>query len=196
MKIKEKLKSLQVGDILTPVALIVIGLLFAIFPDRSATVVCYCVGAVLCVLGVIGFADYFTKGRRTGSRDLALAVFYISTALILFIKPALIAEIITVVFGIALIVNGALKIQLFFDLGKFHAKNRWFVLVLALISFVLGALMAFDPFSSKAALMIFAGVSLIVDGVLDLFSVLLVPEKREVDESKVIDLDDDDISGV
>lgn len=196
MKFKEKLKSLKAGELITPIALIVIGLLFAVFPDRSATVVCYCVGAVLCVLGVIGFVDYFTIGRHAVSRDLAMPIIYIATALILFIKPALIAEIITVIFGIALIVNGALKTELFVNLNKFHAKNRWFVLVIAIISFVLGAIMAFDPFSSKTALMIFAGVSLIVDGALDLLSALFVPEKREVDESKVIDLDDDDISGV
>lgn len=196
MKFKEKLKSLKAGELITPIALIVIGLLFAVFPDRSATVVCYCVGAVLCVLGVIGFVDYFTGGRRAVSRDLAMPIIYLATALILFIKPALIAEIITVIFGIALIVNGALKTELFVNLNRFHAKNRWFVLVIAVVSFVLGAIMAFDPFSSKTALMIFAGVSLIVDGALDLISVLFVPEKREVDESKVIDLDDDDISGV
>lgn len=191
MNLKERIKNVKLNKLISAAAILIIGLMFVIFPEHSATIVCYMVGAVLCVVAVMDILVYFAAGgRRAGSNDLVMGICFLAGALVLFIKPVTIAEIITVILGIALIAGGAMKLQLFLSLTKIGGKSRWTVLGFAVLSLVLGAVMAFDPFSSHTYLMIYAGISLIVYGALELISELFVQEKPEIDESKVIDIDD------
>ena len=192
-KIKRFLKKLKIGNIGVSIALI-IGLLFIIFPDGSATVICYFAGGVLALWGVILLITYFSYSvKREGSFDFAAGVALICVAVLLFVKPALVAEFITVIFGIALIVDGAVKVQQSVALFKLKSKSAWFILVLAVVSAVLGVILAFNPFSSHNALMIFAGASLIADGVLDLTAAVFVRKGEEDEDEKIIELGDEDI---
>lgn len=190
MKLKERLKNVKFENFLIAAAIFIIGLMFVIFPERSASVVCYIVGAVLCVVAVMNIVIYFVAGVRRGSNELITGICFLAGALVLFIKPLMIAEIITVIFGIALIAGGAMRLQLFFGLSGTGEKSRWAILAFAILSLVLGAIMAFDPFSSHTYLMIYAGISLMVYGVLDIISEIFFQPERETDESKVIDIDD------
>ena len=195
-KFKEMLKKLKVQNLLVAVALVVIGLLFIIIPDVSAMIICYFAGAVLAIWGAILLVSYFTAGiREYGSGDLAAGVALICAALLLFIKPTMIADFITVIFGIALIVDGAVKIQNVADMAKMRVKTGWAVLAIAIVSLVLGIILAFNPFASRSALMIFAGVALIVTGVMDMAAAGFIrkADKKAEENGKVIDLDDDDI---
>lgn len=195
-KFKKMLKKLKVQSLLVAAALIVIGLLFIIFPDSSAMVICYFAGAVLALWGAILLVSYFSAGiREFGSGDLATGVALVCAALLLFIKPGLIAEFLTVVFGIALIVDGAVKLQNAADMAKLKMKTGWAVTAIAIITFTLGAILAFNPFSSHNALMIFAGAALIVTGAMDIVAAGFVRkfDKRVEERNSVIDLDDDDI---
>jgi len=192
-KIRQFFKKLNLGNIGVSIALIIIGLLFILFPDGSATVICYFAGGVLALWGAILLVAYFTYGIKTaGSVDFAAGVALLCVAVLLFIKPALVAEFITVIFGIALIVDGAVKIQEFVALLKVKNKSAWIMLALAVVSAVLGFILAFNPFSSHNALMIFAGASLIADGVLDLTAACFV-KKDGADDEKIIELGDEDI---
>lgn len=192
-RFRQFFKKLNLGNIGVSIALIIIGLLFILFPDGSATVICYFAGGVLALWGAILLVAYFTYGIKTaGSVDFAAGVALLCVAVLLFIKPALVAEFITVIFGIALIVDGAVKIQEFVALLKAKNKSAWIMLALAVVSAVLGFILAFNPFSSHNALMIFAGASLIADGVLDLTAACFV-KKDGADDEKIIELGDEDI---
>lgn len=148
-KLKNAFKKLKISTTVAAIALIVIGLMFIIFPDSSATVICYVAGALLLLWGILNLVSFFVTGmRRTGSGELVLGITLVSVALLLFIKPWVVAEFLTVIFGIALIADGALKLQQFTVMCRLNIKSRWAVLVIALISLALGVLLAFDPFGS------------------------------------------------
>lgn len=192
-KLKDALKKLKVKSTVVAVALIIVGLMFVIFPGSSATIICYVAGALLLLWGIICLVSYFSSGlKKPGSSDLALGITLVCVALLLFIKPWAIAGFLTIILGIALIVDGTIKIQQFVDMTKAKMKTGWLVLLFAIISLVLGILMAFDPFGGNV-LMIFAGISLMVVGVLDLIAVGVTGKiKGEVREN-VIELEEDDI---
>lgn len=191
-KLKNFFKNVKIKASVAAIALIIIGLLFIIFPGSSANVICYVAGAFLMVWGVLCLFTFFASGmRRAESADLALGLTLVLVALLLFIKPWVIASVLTVLFGIALIVDGALKMQKFVVMNRLKMKSCWAVFVVAIISIVLGTLIVFDPFGD--ALMIFAGVSLIVTGVMDMVTIGFTEKVKKPDEDKVIDLNDDDI---
>lgn len=191
-KLKQMLKKLKIQASAAAVALIIIGLMFIIFRDTSLNVICYVAGALIMLWGVLCLFAFFVTGLAYGKAgDLALGLTLVLVALILLIKPWVITGILTVLFGIALIVDGAVKLQQFVSMNKAKIKSRWAVLAFAVISLVLGILIVFDPFGSS--IMIFAGIALIVAGVMDLCAIGLIKRFNERAGKTVIDLDDDDI---
>lgn len=191
-KLKQALKKLKIQASAAAVALIIIGLMFIIFRDTSLTVICYVTGALIMVWGALCLFTFFVTGWVKGNAgDLALGLTLVIVALILFIKPWVITGIITVLFGVALIVDGAVKLQQFVAMNREKIKSRWAVLAFAVVLLVLGMLVVFDPFGSS--IMIFAGIALIVAGVMDLCAIGLVKNLNDRAQKTVIDIDDEDI---
>ena len=194
-ELKRVLKKFRIQASVAAVALIIIGLMFIIFRDTSLTVICYVAGALLMLWGVLCLVTFFATGMgKAQSGDLTLGLLLLLVALLLFIKPWVITGILTVLFGIALIIDGAVKLQQFIAMNKAKIKTRWAVLVIAIISLVLGILIVFDPFGG--AIMIFAGVSLIVAGVMDLCAIGITKDFKVKSEENIIDLDDEDIQEI
>ncbi|MDE7082986.1 MAG: DUF308 domain-containing protein [Clostridia bacterium] len=194
-KLKNALKKLKIKASVAAIALIVIGLMFIIFRDTSLEVICYVAGALIMLWGALCLFTFFATGMgKADAGDLALGLTLVIIALILFIKPWVITGIITVLFGIALIVDGAVKLQQFVAMNRLKIKSRWAVLAFAVVALVLGILIVFDPFGNT--IMIFAGISLIVAGVMDMVAIGFVKDLKARPETEVIDLDDDDIKEV
>ena len=155
-------------------ALIVLGVLLVAFPGISALIICYIIGAVLCVLGLIRIVGYFRI-----ERDFAFASFglvrggvLLLLGILVLVRPQLLSALLTVVFGIVLFVDGVLKIQYAIDMLRLRASGWWLVLVCALLMCVLGIVALCDPFATALALMTFIGISLIVDGIMDLATII------------------------
>ncbi len=182
--------KIKIQGFAVSIALIVIGLLFIIFPADSMRIICYVAGAVLLVLGVYKIIVYFASGMRETS--LAAGVALIAVGILLFVKPDIIAEFLTVLFGIVLIVDGVLKVQQAVTLARMKVRSCWWVLTVAVITLVLGLVIAFDPFSSSKALMVFIGISLIADGIIDIITVFYCSAKtkglQKKNDSEVIDV--------
>lgn len=192
-KFRQTLKRFKIKASVAAVALVIIGLLFIIFPESSANVICYVAGAFLAVWGILFLISFFSAGRAgSDSADLALGLTLVCVALVLFIKPWVVTGILTVLFGIALIVDSAVKLQSFFAMNRLKKKTAWLILAIAIVSVVLGFLLVFDPFSHDT-LMIFAGVSLIVIGVMDMIALGITNDFKQKSSVNVIDLDDEDI---
>jgi uncharacterized membrane protein HdeD (DUF308 family) len=69
-------------------------------------------------------------------------------------------------------------------------KGWWVSLIVSLVAIALGIVVLCNPFTSRAALMIFIGISLIVDAVCDLVSAYrLGVAERKAQIKNVIDID-------
>ena len=69
------------------------------------------------------------------------------------------------------LVDGVFKLQTAVDAKRFGLSNWWLILLGSLICAVLGLLLIVDPFGGSNALMIFVGISLLTDGLQNLFNV-------------------------
>lgn len=168
-KVKNFFAKIKLRNVAFGTVLVVLGLLFVIFPEGSLDVVCYVAGAALAAWGVITLLAYFFDGiKRDGSNGLTAGTALVCGAVLLLVKPQMVTEILTAVLGIALIIDGAAKIQLSVELSRRGDKIRWLLAIFGALAVILGIILAFNPFSSRNALMIYAGVALIVAGVCDL----------------------------
>ena len=92
-------------------------------------------------------------------------------------------NILPFLWGVAMIAGGFGKFQMAFDLKRIGHNRWWLLLIGALVSFVLGTFSVTQPAFLATVVTQFAGISLLVEAVLDLGALLLI--KREVKHLKV-----------
>ncbi|MBQ7548846.1 MAG: DUF308 domain-containing protein [Clostridia bacterium] len=174
--------------------IIVLGLLVAIFPETSRSVIGYVVGAVLTALGIIRTIMYFTESKFqiVGSFALVQGTVLLVFGIYFLVKPEFLATIMTAIFAVILIVGGVMKIQYAVDLLRFKFRYWWIELIIAALMIVLGIITFANPFEAEKALMIYVGISLMVNGILDIISILYISSiaqraKEAVDETGIAD---------
>ena len=74
--------------------------------------------------------------------------------------------------GLLVLVDSVFKLQVAVDSRRMGAHSWWVTLVCTVVCLVLGILLVFNPFDGKQVLTIMMGVSLIVDGVQNLCTVV------------------------
>ncbi len=173
--IKKTVRNFKNYILIMSAVLFVSGLLLIVFPQTSVNIICYIVGIALCILGIMSIVGYFREMTDIfGSLGLAQGIALIAAGLIVVIRPLVISGMITLVFGIIMVLDGILKLQYAFDLFRIRAKYWWVVLVASAVMITVGAIVVFNPFGSESVLVVFTGVFLILDSLSDVATVMYI----------------------
>ncbi len=158
------------------IAVIVLGILIVIFPESSTLIICRAVGVVLTIWGFFRIGFYFIHRIETafGSFGLVQGVAILGFGIYFLISPESLASFLTVILSIVLIVGGAMKLQYGIDLARVRVKYWWIPLAVAGVMLTLGIIAIIDPFGVAKNLMLFIGISLIVNGITDLLAIVFV----------------------
>ena len=120
----------------------------------------------------------------------------IAGGIFIFIKPEFLAGFIVTIIGIIMLADGVLKRQYAVDLLRIKGQGWWIILLTAIIIAAAGIVVLFNPFASAVALMTFAGIFLIADGIADIVSLLYISRKinrlKKAMEEKADDIIDVD----
>ncbi len=176
-KLNDKgLKNLQVGYWIIAIALIIIGIIFIVFPETSGTVIAYIVAAALAIWGVFKLIGYFKTDREhlLSSYGFGIGVTLILAAVAVLINPKLFADTVAVTFGAALLIDGVFKLQYAVDLARLKAGKWWVLLILAIIGIVLGMVVLGNYNTAEKWLMIFMGAVLVADGLFDIIALFFI----------------------
>lgn len=191
--LKDYLKKIKWESLFTALFAVVVGILFLVFPSSSSYILCYTAGAIFITLGVIYIIRYITGNYIFGSYMLLLSILLLIVGIFCLSRPNVIQAIITVIFGIFLIIDGVIKMQEGVEYSRVPVKGWWTVILFAIASIALGIVVMFGTFEN---VMIFAGVSLIVDGVFDFITTLVFSSKiRQVEKEIRHAIDDTNRKG-
>lgn len=171
------------------IVMILLGLLLVIWPEISLSMFCYMIGIVLVVAGVIKLFGYFSKDlyRLAFQFDLAFGIVSILMGAVFIAHPEHILAIVPTIMGVVILADGAFKIQTACDAKRFGLSTWWMIVVLAVLTSCCGLLLIFKPFEGAIAMMILLGVTLLVDGIQNLWvAIYTVKACKE----HVIDIDD------
>ncbi|MGN0595882.1 MAG: DUF308 domain-containing protein [Ruminiclostridium sp.] len=173
-KIGENTKSIKRELIFADGAIIILGLLMVIYPAKASEFICWALGIILCIWGIIRIIHYFASPVHEifGSFALVQGAAFIGFGVYFLANPVLIASLISVCLGIILIISGILKVQYTFDFMRLKTKFWLVELISSLLVLVLGVLTLVNPFGAAEALMLFIGIAFLVNGVWDLFSII------------------------
>lgn len=163
----KNLKKWKWGYIALTIAVMLLGLCLMIWPGISAGVLCGLFGGVLLLVGAIRIVSYFQRGVSAlwhryelplGLLDALLGVYFLS-------RPENILLLVPVIVGIVIVVDSVFKIQASLELRAAGVRRWWGVLVLSILSILFALLLIRNPFEGTMTLMIYLGLSLMVDGV-------------------------------
>jgi uncharacterized membrane protein HdeD (DUF308 family) len=151
---------------------VVLGVCLVIWPQISALTLCYILGAAILILGIVRMIFYFRKnvfGIPLYS-DLAIGLLDVVLGVILLIHPFDAVIFLPIAVGMLIVLDSMFKLQASIDVKRAGISKWWLILILAVLSAVLGVLLIANPFTGASALMILMGITLIADGIQNIWT--------------------------
>lgn len=171
----------KLNAILLCIAELVIGVLLLIKPVGFTRGIIIALGVPLTLKGVGYVVSYIKQKPQEASESNLLTKGLLMTCGGLFCMFRsswfiTVFPVLTVLYGVMTLVTAFGKLQWTADLLRLKHKYWFFALISAVLSLVLSILILSNPFSSTAALWVFIGISMIVEAVVDV--VTLIFEKK------------------
>ncbi len=164
----------KIGYIVMSVLLCITGGLFIAVPDLSVSGIGVFVGSAMAVFGVIKLIGYFSKDlyRLAFQYDLEFGILLIILGLVVLFRPDNFMNFICIVIGMVILLDGLFKIRIAMDSREFGIKSWWFVLMMAIFTGLVGAALVFDSARGAKILTVLLGISLLSEGILNLYTVI------------------------
>ena len=157
---------------ITAGATLVFGLALLIWPGVTTGLILNICGGALLAVGGFRIARYFMNKDPYDifSWDLGLGIALACAGLALIIFKNLLLSIVPLLFGIALLICGIVKIQAAFNLRRMTNRFWYLTLIGAGVSCALGLLISLNPFGTGLVLIRVIGGAIAVEAVQDILS--------------------------
>ena len=186
----KKLSSMNRTSIVFSILFMLLGLFLIIKPEDAIHMVSYALGIILLIWGLVSMIKFFSNKESQNYLEFSfiVGVFVFIFGVIILIKPNTIANIIPLLLGIWMLINGVTKLSYSLTINR-NNPALGSIIVSGLI-IVCGILLIFNPFSGAKALTQIIGGTLILYSLLDLIeciSIKTVVNKKALKEGKIID---------
>lgn len=173
-----QLKKIRNTTVVSTLLFVVLGVVMLVWPDSSALAICYVLGTMALLCGLIEIVCYFVRTEnRFFATGLVSGILSALLGLYILWMPHVILVFLYLLLGILLLVFGCSKVADALTVRRFALTGWWIPLLLGAITIILGALVLCNPFSAAATLMVAIGIGLIVEGVLDIFNILNISKQ-------------------
>ena len=133
----------KIGYIAISTIMCLMGFLLILVPGVSMRFIGLFLGIMMIIFGIIKLVGYFSKD------------FLFCT-----------------IFGILILSNALFKVQIAVEAKRFGIVKWWLILISAVLAAIFGLLLIFKPGEGMRLIMIFLGLALIFDGILNIITVL------------------------
>lgn len=164
----------KIGYIVMSVMFCVAGALFIALPDISITMIGISMGIAMIVFGIVKLVGYFSRDlfRLAFQFDLELGILLLVLGLIVLIRPDDLMTFMCIALGISILTDGLFKVQIALDSKRFGIKSWWVILALAVVAGTIGVFLIFRSAKSAQFLTVLLGVSILAEGILNLYTVI------------------------
>ena len=164
----------KIGYIVMSVMFCIAGALFIALPDISITMIGVSMGIAMIVFGIVKLVGYFSRDlfRLAFQFDLELGILLLVLGLIVLIRPDDLMTFICIALGISILTDGLFKVQIALDSKRFGIKSWWVIFALAVVAGTIGVFLIFRSAKSAQFLTVLLGVSILAEGILNLYTVI------------------------
>lgn len=179
-----KLKKENLGGLTSALIELVIGVLLLINPTGFTAGIIVGLGVLLALWGAMSTAQYFMAKPEDAAREQGLAkglVLLMAGLACVLCSDWLVSAfpLLTVLYGILLLLLSALKIQLAVDMLRMKKESWVFAGGSALVSVAASLFTLLNPFGVRRLVWVLVSLALIGEAVLDVLAVFFKRKKKE-----------------
>lgn len=191
-ELKNSLNRMKWDSIVIAVITIALGLVCILLPTESASVLTTVLGVCLIVSGVVLFVQFCMLGGFIAGNLLVTSIAMLLVGVLCLMRPDLVQGFLTVLFGLYIFIDSLLALSDSLVCASARVSGWIIMFVCSLVTAVLGIVVMFASFEW---VMIFAGASLIVEGVRRLVITLTMSgkvrqAKKILHDAHTVDEDD------
>lgn len=166
----------KITGILSILLFVVSGVLLLVQPQLITDLAVWLFAAVFLGIGIYWIARYIRQAPEEAAKsyDLAEALIALSAAAVILLPRDLFTAVLPMLWGAMLVVGGFMILQTAIDFLRLKYVRWWILLIGAVIALLLGALALVTPNFLTGHVPVYVGVSLIAEGVINLFSFILL----------------------
>lgn len=186
-----KVKKMSITSIISSLIFIVTGIFLLLKPETAINVVCYVLGIILVLWGVVSIIQFFSDKNSSNylSMSFIFGSFVFIFGIIILIKPSIVASIVPLLLGVWMVINGVTKLSYALSIYK-NTKNMLSIIG-SIFIIVFGVTLIFNPFEGAKGLTQIIGIVLIVYSILDLAESITISfgmkNKADSSEGKIIE---------
>lgn len=186
-----KVRKMSITSIIFSLLFIVTGVFLLLKPETAINIVCYVLGVMLVLWGVVSIIQFFSDKNSTNYLSLSFIFgsFVFIFGIIILIKPAIIASIVPLLLGVWMVINGVTKLS--YALSIYKQTKNFISILFSIFIIIFGVTLIFNPFEGAKGLTQIIGIVLIVYSVLDLVESITISlgmrSKEEPSEGKIIE---------
>lgn len=164
------IRAAKSGYIISSITFCIAGIILMLRPDISARVLCYLSGGLLIVCGIMKLIGYWSRDpyRLAFQFDLAFGLLSLVMGLVMVLHPSSVIRLVYFAIGVVALTDGLLKLQTALDARRFGIRKWWLITLTAVLTSLLGLLLILDPFAGGSLLLTMAGLTLLLEGILNL----------------------------
>ena len=191
------LKKAKWDSIVIAVLTFLLGLVYVLLPAESASVVTILFGVAMLLVGVTAFVRFCVLGGFLGGHLLVIATASLIIGIFTLTRPTVAQDLVTIMLGVYIIIDSLYTIADSIVLASANVRGWIWMLITGFITAGLGGVIMFA--ASFTWVMVFAGISLMAEGIRRLVVTLTMSgkvrqAKKDLREAaKQIDPDDYDI---
>ena len=169
----EHLKKVKIIYSVFSVCLIILGIVLLIKPNMTAEIFCRICGVLLFLFGIVKLFGYFSRDllQLAFQFDFAMGIISCLMGLTMIFWSEQLMEVLVIGIGLFMLMDALLRIQTALDAKKIGVQLWWMILLIALLTAVIGALLFFRPYNGIEAAAFLIGLNLAIDGVLNFYVV-------------------------
>ena len=194
---RSMLKIAKTGYLVLSALLLFAGVGLTFFSDTFYPILTVLLGVLFLAFGIVKLVGFFSKDpyQLVFETDLVFGILYLVFGLLLLIRPAHTMAFFGIMFGLILLADGLTRVRIALDARPFGIRAWWLILVSALVTAILGVVLLFHPGEGTKVLTQLLGISLMVDGVMNIGTLLtavrILRAARPGDDGEDYELVDD-----
>ncbi len=168
----DKIKAFKAENILTALLYVALGVVFIMFPESIAKTLIYTIATIVIAVGVIKIISHFLKREQAGYSRIGIVsgLIFVVIGLFILTSTRIIISVIPFMMGVFILISAYSKLQYVFQLSKYtNEKNRGMFLA-AIITFILGIVLLFNPFRAAKWMIRLVGICIAFTGASDLIT--------------------------
>lgn len=172
---EKKVSNFLKGEIVSSVFYLAFGLCLILIPDQTVNIICKIIfGLVMIAAGIYHIVIYAAEKKKATILDLFTGVIVMVLGIFLFFTPQIVIRILPYLLGAFVLVDSIWKIKGSYRLKKAE-RGRWKALLIGCLVFIaLGVSMLFYSFLSVKKMILFSGIILAANGVVDIVFLILL----------------------